>query len=169
MFRNKQVENMLSDAKKKKFHQLIYEFFFLENILGISISLITATLLNTAINWFLDGIVFPALAGFNNGKAIRELFYAMDGKSYNTLQEARTSGVATIAWGAFIEAVLALLLWAIAAFTLVYIYRKKILHPEKSTLVPNPRTETAQAIGGIEMRQINARPWQNPNRAPPAG
>jgi large conductance mechanosensitive channel len=49
----------------------------------------------------------------------KELFYALDGGVYKTLEEAKKAGVPAIAYGTFINSVITFLIVAFAVFLLV--------------------------------------------------
>jgi len=106
-------------------------FIMTGNVIDFAVAVIMAGALGLVINGFVDNIAMPFVGHFAGGMNFEDLHYAMDGNDYATLATAKEAGGAVIAYGAWINTIVNLLIVGFVMFLLVKAYNKtKAPEPE---------------------------------------
>ena len=108
-------------SKKEKAGKFISEFkaFALKgNMVDMAIGMIIGTAFSGLVSGLVKNIFTPALSIFTGKIDFQNLFYALDGNTYATLEEAQAA-TSVIAYGAFIQAVIEFLVLALVVFFMV--------------------------------------------------
>ena len=108
-------------SKKEKAGKFINEFkaFALKgNMVDMAIGMIIGTAFSGLVSGLVKNIFTPALSIFTGKIDFQNLFYAMDGNTYATLEEAQAA-TSVIAYGAFIQAIIEFLILALVVFFIV--------------------------------------------------
>ena len=89
------------------------------NMTDMAVGIIIGGAFNGIVNSLVNDIIMPVLSIFTGKIDFSNLFIALDGNKYETLQAAKDAGVATLNYGAFISGVLNFLIMAFVVFLIV--------------------------------------------------
>ena len=106
------------------------EFALKGNMIDLAIGVIIGGAFNKIITSFVNDIVMPALSIFTGKLDFSNLFYALDGNTYETIALAKEAGAATINYGTFISGVIDFLIMAFVVFIVVKQLSKLHKKPE---------------------------------------
>ncbi len=113
------------------------DFIMTGNVIDFAVAVIMATALGGVINGFVNNIAMPFVGYFAGGMNFEDLHIAMDGKEYATLAAAKEAGGAVIAWGAWVNTIINLLIVGLVMFLIVKAYNKtKAPEPEAAPAGP---------------------------------
>lgn len=99
-------------------------FIMTGNVIDFAVAVIMATALGGVIKGFVDNIAMPFVGYFAGGMNFADLHVAMDGKEYATLAAAKEAGGAVIAYGAWINTIINLIIVGFIMFLIVKAYNK---------------------------------------------
>jgi len=99
-------------------------FIMTGNVIDFAVAVIMAGALGAVINGFVSNIAMPFVGYFAGGMNFEDLHYAMDGKEYASLEAAKEAGAAVIAYGAWINTIINLLIVGLVMFMIVKAYNK---------------------------------------------
>ncbi|OGX88330.1 large conductance mechanosensitive channel protein MscL [Hymenobacter glacialis] len=91
-------------------------------------------------------IPIPVLSLFTGGIDLQNMFVALDGKSYTTLEEAKKAGSAALAYGNFINEVICFLIIASVIFWVVKAANSVKKKPLEVSAVPAAPTAEQQLL-----------------------
>ena len=94
------------------------------NVIDFAVAVIMAGALGLVIKSFVGDIAMPFVGYFAGGMNFEDLHYAMDGNEYITLAAAKEAGGAVIAYGAWINTIINLLIVGLVMFLIVKAYNK---------------------------------------------
>jgi large conductance mechanosensitive channel len=94
------------------------------NVVEFAVAVIMAGAVGAVVNGFVNSIVMPAVGYISGGTDFSNMFYTLDGKSYDTLAAAREAGSAAIAYGEWINTLVNLIIVGFAMFLIVKAYNK---------------------------------------------
>ncbi|MEA4826514.1 MAG: large conductance mechanosensitive channel protein MscL [Clostridium sp.] len=95
------------------------EFARKGNVVDLAVGVIIGGAFGKIISSLVNDIIMP-LVGLLLGKVdFSNLFFALDGKTYKTLKEAKDAGVATLNYGTFLNNVIDFLIIAFSIFIVV--------------------------------------------------
>ncbi|BAO75471.1 large conductance mechanosensitive channel protein MscL [Winogradskyella sp. PG-2] len=100
------------------------DFIMTGNVIDFAVAVIMAGALGGVMNGFVNNIAMPFAGYFAGGMNFGDLHHAMDGKEYNTLAAAQEAGGAVIAYGAWINTIINLLIVGLVMFMIVKAYNK---------------------------------------------
>ena len=99
------------------------EFLIKGNAFDMAVGIILGGAFGLVVKSLVGNIILPLIAGIAKLPDFTNMFYAMDGKAYETLELAQKAG-ATVAHGVFINNVINLVIVGLALFIMVkYIER----------------------------------------------
>ena len=99
-------------------------FIMTGNVIDFAVAVIMAGALGGVIKGFVDYIAMPFIGYFAGGMNFADLHVAMDGNEYKTLDAAKEAGGAVIAYGAWINTIINLLIVGLVMFLIVKAYNK---------------------------------------------
>lgn len=102
--------------KAKGFITDFKQFATKGNVIDMAIGVIIANAFTKIVNSLVNDVITPAISMFTGKIDYSNLFIALDGNTYSTLEEAKTAGVSTISYGAFITNVVDFLMVALCLF-----------------------------------------------------
>ena len=100
------------------------DFIMTGNVIDFAVAVIMAGALGAVINGFVSNIAMPFIGHFAGGMNFADLHVAMDGNEYKTLAAAQEAGGAVIAYGAWINTIISLLIVGLVMFMIVRSYNK---------------------------------------------
>mgnify|MGYP000518633586 CR=1 FL=1 len=89
------------------------------NMIDMAVGIIIGGAFNGLVNTLVNDIIMPALSVFTGKIDFSNLFIALDGNKYESLQAAKDAGAATINYGLFISGVLNFLIMAFVVFMMI--------------------------------------------------
>jgi len=107
---------------KEKENSMLKEFkkFALKgNMIDLAVGIIVGGAFSGIVNSLVSDILMPVLSLLTNKIDFENLFIALDGKSYETLEAAKTAEAATLNYGLFISGVINFIIMAFVVFLLV--------------------------------------------------
>ncbi len=140
---NKLKENLTQEVDLKKAKEQskktiseFKEFAIKGNIMDMAIGVIIGGAFGKIVTSFVNDIIMPAISLLTGKIDFNNLFIALDGNSYATLEAAKEAGAATLNYGTFLTTILDFLIIAISMF----IVMKKIFKAKKVEEAPAPVT-----------------------------
>ena len=119
-----------------KFLKDFKEFAFKGNIVDLAVGVMIGGAFGKITTSFVNDMVMPLISLFTGGTNFADLFVALDGNTYATLEAAQEAGVATLNYGSFLTTVIDFLLIALS----IFIVMKKLLVAKKKEEAPAPVT-----------------------------
>ena len=89
------------------------------NVVDLAVGFILGGAFTTIVQSLVNDIIMPPLGLLLNRVDFKQLFIALDGAEYETLEAATEAGAATINYGLFINNIIAFLIMAFALFFIV--------------------------------------------------
>ncbi len=109
------------------------------NVMDLAIGVIIGSAFGKIVTSLVNDMLMP-LIGLLLGKIdFANLFFALDGNTYKTLEDAKTAGAGTLNYGLFIQAIIDFLIIAFVIFLLV-----RAINRMKKTEVPAPAAPTTK-------------------------
>lgn len=99
------------------------------NMIDLAVGIIIGGAFSSIVNSLVNDIIMPILSIFTKRINFNNLFFALDGKHYETIQLAKDAGVATVNYGTFLSGVLNFIIMAFVVFLLVR-WMNKLKRPE---------------------------------------
>lgn len=99
------------------------------NMIDLAVGIIIGGAFNGIVNSLVNDIVMPLLSIFTKKIDFANLFIALDGKEYASLEAAKEATAATVNYGLFISGVINFLIMAFVVFLLVK-WINKLKKPE---------------------------------------
>ena len=103
----------------KAFFEEFKKFIMRGNVIDLAVGVIIGGAFSGIVTSLVENIITPAISLLTGKVAFADLFYALDGGEYKTLEEAQAVGAATINYGLFIQAVIDFIIVAFVIFLLV--------------------------------------------------
>lgn len=100
------------------------EFAMRGNVVDLAVGIIIGAEFGKIVNSAVNDLLMPPLGQLLGGVNFNEFYFALDGKTYETLAKAKEAGGAILAYGAFIQSILNFLIIAAAIFFLVKLMNK---------------------------------------------
>ncbi len=89
------------------------------NMFELAVGVVIGSAFTAIINSFVGDIITPLLSPIVGRMDYSNLYFAMDGKQYASLEEATASGVALLKYGKFISLLINFIIVAAALFFLI--------------------------------------------------
>ncbi|MDO5423505.1 MAG: large conductance mechanosensitive channel protein MscL [Eubacteriales bacterium] len=102
----------------KKFLGEFKEFIMRGNVLEMAIAFIISTAFNKIVTSLVNDVLMPVITLLTGKIDFTNLFIAMDGNSYATLEAAKES-TSVLAYGSFIQTIIEFLIIAFSVFVVV--------------------------------------------------
>jgi large conductance mechanosensitive channel len=129
-----------------RFLQEFKEFLSRDNVIELAVGIIIGTAFGKIVNSLVNDMVMPPLGLLLQGVNCQNLFLALNGRHYETLQAAQTAGVATINYGNFITVVMQFFIIGASVF---FLLRAVTTFRIRLTRLPTPLTKTEQLLTEI--------------------
>jgi large conductance mechanosensitive channel len=123
------------------------EFIKRGNVMDLAVAVIIGAAFGKIVSSVTDDLIMPVLSLATGKIDFTNLFFALDGKTYATLAEAKKAGAACFAYGNFINAVINFLIIAFVIFLLVKQINR--LMPAPPPPPPPGPTPTEKLLGDI--------------------
>lgn len=104
----------------KKFVNEFKVFIMRGNVMDLAVGVIIGAAFQAIVNSLVNDIITPLISLFTGGLDFSNLFIQLNGaEKYATVADAQKAGVAVLAYGSFITAVINFLIMAFVIFCLV--------------------------------------------------
>ena len=118
------------------------DFISKGNVLDLAVGVIIGAAFGKIVTSLTDDILMPVLGLVTGGIDFKNWFFALDGQSYKTIEQAKTAGAATINYGLFLNAIIYFFIIAFCVFLLVKSANRVKLRPLAApTVDPGPTKE----------------------------
>lgn len=117
------------------------DFVLRGNVIDLAIGVIIGAAFGTIVKSLVDDVIMPPIGLLLGGVDFSNLFIALDGNDYASLQAARDAGAPVIAYGAFINTVISFLIVAFAIFITIKQVNKLFM---KKKAAPPPAAKPRQ-------------------------
>ena len=125
------------------------EFALKGNVLDLAVGVVIGAAFATVVKSFTEDILMPPIGLLTGHQDFANHFFALDGKHYDTLAQAKAAGAATLNYGVFVNNVIAFLLVAFAVFLVVKWFNALRRKPEPQA--PNVR-DCPQCLSPIPVK-----------------
>ena len=112
------------------------------NVIDLAVGVVIGAAFNAIVNSLVNDIVMPPIGLLLAGVNFSDLFFALDGKAYASLQAAQQAGAPIWAWGRFIQTIINFLIVATAMFFLVKVVSQLYRKPAS----PAPPSEPSEEV-----------------------
>lgn len=110
--------------KQKRSYKEFKQFAFKGNIVDLSIGVIIGAAFSKIVTSFSNDLIVPIISLFTNSINFENLFLALDGKTYQTIELAKQANVPIIYYGNFLTTVTDFLITAICIFVAIQLLQK---------------------------------------------
>ncbi|HEV8431935.1 MAG TPA: large conductance mechanosensitive channel protein MscL [Thermoanaerobaculia bacterium] len=125
------------------------EFALKGNVLDLAVGVVIGAAFATVVKSFTEDILMPPIGLLTGHQDFANHFFALDGKHYDTLAQAKAAGAATLNYGVFLNNVIAFVLVAFAVFLVVKWFNALRRKPEPQA--PNTR-DCPQCLSAIPIK-----------------
>ena len=132
---------MSKKGKAGKFLEECKAFALKGNMIDMAIGVIIGTAFSGLVSGLVKNIFTPFLSLFTGKIDFQNLFFALDGNTYATLEEAQAA-TSVIAYGAFIQALIEFIILAFVVFLMVKLLAKLSSLGKKKEEEPAPAPTT---------------------------
>jgi len=121
----KDMENKLKKELQKEmkkgsgFVKEFKEFISRGNVIDLAVGVIVGSSFTAIVNSLVNNIITPLITLITGKVSVKELFIALDGNSYESLEAATEAGAATLSYGLFIQSVIDFIIIAFVVFLMV--------------------------------------------------
>lgn len=122
------------------------EFAMRGNVVDLAVGVIIGGAFGKIVSSLVNDIIMPPIGLMMKGQNFADLFYALDGNTYETIAKAKEAGAPILSYGTFIQTVLDFVIVAFAIFMMIKGMNrmnrlKKKEEDEKPAPVPEPSNE----------------------------
>lgn len=89
------------------------------NVMDMAVGIIIGAAFTAIVNSMVGDLIMPFIGVVTSGVDFSNLYFALDGNSYESLAAAEAAGAAVVKYGTFINAVINFLIVAFVIFMLV--------------------------------------------------
>ncbi|MBC7828911.1 MAG: large conductance mechanosensitive channel protein MscL [Chitinophagaceae bacterium] len=95
------------------------DFALKGNVMDLAVAVIIGGAFGKIVTSLVEDLLMPLIGLATGGVSFVDKFYAFDGKTYASLDEARKAGAGVFAYGSFIQSVIDFLIIAFCIFLIV--------------------------------------------------
>lgn len=106
-------------GKGSAFMKEFKEFISRGNVIDLAVGVIIGSSFTAIVNSLVNNIVTPLITLITGKVSVKELFIALDGNTYESLEKATEAGVPTLGYGLFIQAIIDFIIIAFVIFLMV--------------------------------------------------
>lgn len=119
------------------------DFALKGNAMELAIGVIIGASFGKIVSSLVEDVLMPFIAIFTGGVSFKELYFATDGKHYESLAKAKEAGANIISYGNFIQSILD---FTIIAFCIFLIVKLIITHKKKEETSAVASISTTDAL-----------------------
>lgn len=95
------------------------EFINRGNVVDMAVGVIIGGAFGKIVSSLVEDVLMPVIGKLTGGGSVANLFVALDGNDYATMEAAQEAGAATLNYGAFIQSIIDFLIIAFVIFLFV--------------------------------------------------
>lgn len=114
-------------------------FIMRGNVLDLAVGIIVGAAFSKIVSSFVSDVLTPFISLALGKVDFSNLFIAFNGDHYNTLEEAKKAGVATLNYGMFLNAIIDFLIISFAIFMIVKAANKLKKQEEAAPVIPTTK------------------------------
>jgi large conductance mechanosensitive channel len=123
----------------KKFMQEFKDFALRGNVIDLAIGIVIGAAFGKIITSLVNDIIMPPIGMLMGGVNFADLFYALDGGTYESLAAAQALGAPVIAYGAFIMTIIDFIIIAFVIFLVVRWFNSLKKQPAPAPVEPTTK------------------------------
>ena len=108
----------------KKFFQEFQTFINRGNVMDMAVGVIVGGMFTKIVNSLTNDILMPFISLLTGRTNFANMFFALDGNTYTTLEAATEAGASVVAYGNLIQLIIDFVLTAFVLFLLVKLINK---------------------------------------------
>jgi large conductance mechanosensitive channel len=112
-------------------------FLMRGNVLDLAVGIIIGAAFGKIVSSFVGDVLTPILSLFMGKIDFANLFFALNGQHYATLEEAKKAGAATVNYGLFFNSVIDFVIMGFAIFMIVKLAAR--LYSQPAPAAPNTK------------------------------
>src|SRR5260370_15256347 len=128
------------------------EFAIKGNMLDMAIGIIIGAAFGTVVNSMVNDVLMPVISGIIGTPDFSNLFFVLrnpSGTAFTSVKAARDAGAVVLAFGLFLNAIIAFLAVAVALFFLVKVVNRMRRQEEAAPASPPQPPEEVRLLGEI--------------------
>ncbi len=121
-----------------KIAQEFKEFISRGNVVDLAVGVIIGASFGKIVNSLVMDVIMPPIGAILKGVNFSNLFFSIDGKTYDSLAKAKEAGAPVISYGIFLNSMIEFVIISACVFALVKIVNQIKRPAEKPTEAPTP-------------------------------
>jgi large conductance mechanosensitive channel len=119
------------------------EFAMRGNVLDLAVGIVIGVAFGAIVTSLVNDILMPPLGELLGGADFTDLFITLSGGEYDSLQQAKDAGAATINYGVFLNTIINFIIVAFAMFMVVKFFNRLTAQKktEEAAAPPAPTAE----------------------------
>ncbi|MBU6182552.1 MAG: large-conductance mechanosensitive channel protein MscL [Verrucomicrobia bacterium] len=118
------------------------EFISRGNVVDLAVGVIIGAAFGKIVNTLVADVIMPPVGAVLKGVNFSNLFFSLDGKTYESLAKAKEAGAPVIGYGMFINTVIEFVIIAACVFALVKVVNQIKRAPAPAPAAPPEPTRT---------------------------
>lgn len=131
----------------KQFFKDFKSFAMRGNVIELAVGVMIGGAFGKIVSSLVNDIFMPIISLLIGGINLSGQFFALNGKSYATIEEANAAGVGTINYGMFIQTILDFLIIAFFIFLFIRLIEKAF---KKEEVKPTPKRKCPYCFSEID-------------------
>jgi len=95
------------------------EFAVKGNVVDLAVGVIIGAAFGKIVSSLVNDVIMPPIGLLMKGKNFADMFYSLDGKTYESLVKAKEAGAPILTYGNFIQALLDFIIIAFVIFIMI--------------------------------------------------
>ncbi|MCW3102579.1 MAG: large conductance mechanosensitive channel protein [Bacteroidetes bacterium] len=95
------------------------EFAVKGNVVDLAVGVIIGAAFGKIVSSLVNDVIMPPIGLLMKGKNFSDMFYSLDGKTYESLVKAKEAGAPILTYGNFIQALLDFIIIAFVIFIMI--------------------------------------------------
>lgn len=145
--------------KGKGFMKEFKDFISRGNVIDLAVGVIIGSSFTAIVNSLVNNIVTPLITLITGKVSVKELFIALDGNTYESLEAATEANVPTLGYGLFIQAIIDFIIIGFVIFLMVKCINKIRAIGKK----PEPEAAPTTKVCPFCKSEINIEATRCPN------
>lgn len=121
-----------------KIAQEFKEFISRGNVVDLAVGVIIGASFGKIVNSLVMDVIMPPIGAILKGVNFSNLFFSIDGKTYDSLAKAKEAGAPVISYGIFLNSMIEFVIISACVFALVKIVNQIKRPSEKPAEAPTP-------------------------------
>ena len=119
------------------------------NVVDLAVALIIGAEFGKIVSSLVKDVIMPPIGQLMNGLNFGNLYYALDGNTYESLAAAQEAGAPLLMYGNFIQAIVNFVVVAFAVFMIIKAMNSAKKKKEEAPAAPAPTPEDIQLLREI--------------------